>query len=76
MQMVRKVPPRMLPFISVSIAYSGKDEDMLYQVRPGLVTTQEPSYVSEAFWEAASARLNAFDIASVYLHLELVGAYM
>ena len=30
-----KLPPPVLPFINVSFAYSGKEEDMLYRVRPG-----------------------------------------
>ena len=39
-----KLPPPVLPFIDVSFAYSGKEEDMLYRVRrwvcsPALVTT-------------------------------------
>lgn len=29
-----KLPPPVLPFIDVSFAYSGKEEDMLYRVRP------------------------------------------
>ena len=28
-----KLPPPMLPFINVSFAYSGKEEDMMYRVR-------------------------------------------
>jgi hypothetical protein len=28
-----KLPPPVLPFISVSFAYSGREEDMLYRVR-------------------------------------------
>ena len=29
-----KLPPPVLPFVNVSFAYSGKEEDMLYRVRP------------------------------------------
>lgn len=29
-----KLPPPVLPFIDVSFAYSGKEEDMLYRVSP------------------------------------------
>lgn len=28
-----KLPPPVLPFVDVSFAYSGKEEDMLYRVR-------------------------------------------
>ena len=45
-----KLPPPVLPFVNVSFAYSGKEEDMLYRVRPLCLGVAYAGKIVQPIW--------------------------